>query len=64
MSSNDELPDGQVDQSYEGIAEFWEAALERVKLQAERAASPNSDPLRVSMKPLRVIWNSNHHSDQ
>jgi len=63
MSSNDELSNGPFDQSYEGIAEFWEAALERVKRQAERV-SPKTDALRVSMNPLKVIWNSSKDGDQ
>jgi hypothetical protein len=58
MSSHQEEPDTDAFPTRDQIARFWEAALERLKIQAERAASAPSDAVKVKMGPIRVVWNS------
>jgi hypothetical protein len=46
MSSHQEEPDTDAFPTRDQIARFWEAALERLKIQAERAASAPSDAVK------------------
>ena len=63
MSLDKELPIGWDDQSRERIAQFWEAALDRLKRFAEQKALSRSRPVIVSMLPIRAVLNSDEDKD-
>jgi hypothetical protein len=58
MSSHQEEPDTDPFQARDPIARFWEAALNRLKIQAGRATSAPSNAVKVKMGPVRVVWSS------
>jgi hypothetical protein len=56
MSLSQECPDPEAFSRRDQIAHLWQAALTRLKLQAERAASAQSDIVNVKLRPVQVVW--------
>ena len=55
MPLPDPSPDPDALKIRDEIAEFWEAAFERLAIRAERAAQPGT--INIKMAPIRVVVN-------
>jgi hypothetical protein len=53
MPLPDPSPDPDALKIRDQIAQFWEVALERLKIRAERIAQPGA--IKIKMTPIRVV---------